>query len=332
MQASVDTVFDGFIGNTGPVNRLKRAIMIAALEGKQCLESVGLYGPKSTGKTELAKRISQALDLPRLELSETLIRSADDLATKIQETADAAGTPMRIDADDHGGTILRAPPMVVFIDEVHLLRPRVQQSLLKALEPDDRTLLSTIGTVDTSEVTFIIATTDPGDLDDAFKSRVARYELREYTLDELVDILDSHRLRRSDIPEEARAFDRECLEVFALVGRQVPRQALRHMRDAAREVRVGLLKPERGALRAYFWNNYGADDRGLTERDRRYLRLLFPDLVVGLDALAAQLGEGKSTISADLEPYLLRLGLIQRGRGGRYLTRQGRELVPSLQN
>jgi Holliday junction DNA helicase RuvB len=326
----VDQIFEGFVGNSGPVTRLKRALTIASIEEKRWLEPIGLFGPKSTGKTELARRIARALDLPKAELSETLLRSADDLAAKIQQTAEDAGTPMRMDVDEDGATILRAPPMVVFIDEVHLLKARVQESLLKALEPDDRTLLSSRGTINTRQVTFIIATTDPGDLGDAFKSRIARFELREYTIEELVQILEAHRERHSDIPPEASQFNEECLRIFARVGRLVPRQALRLMRDAARELRAGFMQSGAESLRRHYWDLYRADGLGLTDRDRAYLRVLFPDHVAGIDALAAQLGVGKSTISADIEPYLLRLGLVERRRGGRSLSRRGREEVPKL--
>jgi Holliday junction DNA helicase RuvB len=326
----VDQVFDGFIGNTGPVTRLKRALTIASLEGRRWIEPVGLFGPKSTGKTELARRISRALGLPKAELSETLLRGADDLARKIQETANEAGSTMRMESDPHGGVTLHAPPMVVFIDEVHLLRSAVQDSLLKALEPDDRTLLSTLGTIDTRQVTFIIATTDPGRLREPFKNRVARYELREYTLDELTQILAAHRERRDDIPAEASQFNDECLEVFARVGRHVPREALRLMREAARAVRVGFLNPTLEALKTQYRDEYGADDTGLRTGDRDYLRILFPDFTVGVEALAAQLGVDPNNVSEDLEPYLLRLGLIERGRTGRRLTAQGREFASSL--
>ena len=333
IQSRVNEVFDGFIGNDGPVTRLKRALTITLLEGNEWLDPVGLFGPKSTGKTELAGRVAEALRVPRAEVSETTLRSADDLASKIQQTADESGAIIRNEIDANGATILRAPPMVVFIDEVHLLRPRVQDSLLKAMEPDDRTLISNLGTFDTRQVTFIVATTHPGNLGAAFRSRVSRYELAEYDLSELVRILAAHRERRSDIAPEASQFSDECLAIFARVGRLVPREALRLMRDAASAVRVGFIDPTPESLRKQYREEYGADDElGLRERDRDYLRVLFPDQVFGVEALAAQLGMDTHTLSDDLEPYLLRLGLIELGRRGRNLTRRGRELVSSFQD
>lgn len=326
-QALIDSVFDGFIGNEGAVTRLKRFLTIARLEGRRALDPIGLFGPASTGKTELARRIATAMDLPTVELSETTLRSADDLAEKLRETARNNGVPLRMVVEQNRGTILKAPPLVVFIDEVHLLRPRVQESLLKALEPDDRTLLSTHGTIDTSEVTFIIATTDPGDLGNAFKTRIARFDLREYTADEIVAILQAQRDSRNDLPAAATQFGEASLKVLATVGRLVPRKAIGLLKEAAREVSVGLLAPDADALVDHFWTQLGIDRQGLADSDRRYLELLFPDRVVGVDSLAAQLGEGQSTISEDIEPYLLRLGLIDRARGGRSLTRAGRETV-----
>jgi Holliday junction DNA helicase RuvB len=327
VQSQINAVFEGFIGNDGAVTRLKRFITIARLECRRALDPVGLFGPASTGKTELARRIATAMNLPTLELSETTLKSADDLAEKIHSVAQSHGTPLRMLTDPIRGTILAAPAMVVFIDEVHLLRGRVQESLLKALEPDDRTLLSNLGTIDTSDVTFVIATTDPGDLGSAFKSRIVRFDLHEYTTDEIVAILRAHRESRDDLPMAASQLGDDSLKVLATVGRLIPRRAIGLLKETAREVSVGLLSPSAEALLDHFWTQLKIDQQGLTETDRRYLRLLFPDRTVGVDSLAAQLGDGQSTISEDIEPYLLRLGLIERARGGRRLTRAGRELA-----
>jgi holliday junction DNA helicase RuvB len=330
MQQEVRRGFDGFIGNTGVVARLERSMTVARLEGKKSLDPVGLFGPKSTGKTELAKRISKLLGVPKEELSETTLRSGDDLALKFREVADRANLAIRVRDTEHGATVLEVPPMVVFIDEVHLLRRRVQDSLLKAMEPTDRTLISSAGVFDTSKVTFIIATTDPGDLGSAFMSRVSRYNLREYDESEIIDILAAHIARDQDIPEVANEFHPEVLRIFARVGRRTPRRALELMKEAARERHVGLLSGDIENIRNHYRDLIGADDLGLVERDREYLRALFPDHVAGLDALAALLGEGTSTVANDLEPYLLRLGLIERTPSGRKLSQQGREWVAAM--
>jgi Holliday junction DNA helicase RuvB len=327
-RARIEETFAGFVGNTGAVQRIKRDLRYAALENHNWLDPIGLFGPKSTGKTELATRISSALGVPSIVVSETTLTSADDLGAKIRETADSRGQPLRMENRDLAGRVEVAPPMVVFIDEVHLLKARVQDSLLKAMEPNDRALLTTMGEIDTHRITFIIATTDPGRLRDAFKSRVSKIDLREYTLEEVVEILKSHRDRgTSSLPEEAHQFDDEALRVVATVGRMIPRQALLSLKDAARALRLREVQPTAADLRRYFWETRSADEAGLTDRDWRYMQLLFPDLRKGKDALAAAMGEDPTTVELEIEPFLLRLGLIERERVGRCLTQQGREGV-----
>jgi Holliday junction DNA helicase RuvB len=327
-RARIEDTFAGFVGNMGAVEWIKRDLRYAAIENHRWLDPIGLFGPKSTGKTELARRISEALRVPTVAVSDTTLTSADDLGSKIQEIADQAGEPMRIEMRDFGARVEVAPPMVVFIDEVHLLKARVQDSLLKAMEPNDRTLLTSHGEIDTRQITFIIATTDPGRLRDAFKSRVSKLDLKEYSLDEIVEILKSHRERSTTaLPEEVRQFNDEALRVVATVGRLVPRQALLCLKDAARAVRLRDVAPTAADLRRYFWETRSSDEIGLTERDWRYLQLLFPDSRKGRDALAAAMGEDPTTVELEIEPFLLRLGLIERERGGRCLTAEGREAV-----
>jgi holliday junction DNA helicase RuvB len=189
-------------------------------------------------------------------------------------------------------------------------------------------LLTTQGEIDTRQITFIIATTDPGRLREAFKSRVSKLDLKEYSLSEIVEVLKSHRDRsREDYPEEVGRFDNEALGVIGTVGRFVPRQALLCFKEAGRAVRLRDAEPTATDLRRYFRETRSADDAGLTERDWRYLQLLFPDLRRGRDALAAAMGEDPSTVEFDIEPFLLRLGMIERERGGRCLTADGREAV-----
>ena len=327
VKADVEEVFEGFIGNEGAVHRLKQYIIYAKLEQHKALKPIGLFGTKSTGKTELARRIARALAIPIVALSETRLTSGNDLAAWIRKTAEEAAIRFEHIAGPFGSTIDVAPAMVVFIDEVHLLRRRVQDSLLTALEPDDRLLRHSSGTMSTENLTFVLATTDSGRLRDALTSRIVRIDLAEYSLAEVVAILKTH-VGGDDYPSEIRKLDDDDLKVIARMGRQVPRQALIHLREAGQAIRLRDAKATAKDLQEYFYRVYKVDNNGLTERDRRYLSLLYPDNIKGLDSLTAEMGEGDtSNLEQDIEPFLLKLGLIRRERSGRCLTTKGFETV-----
>ena len=314
----------GFIGNQSAVDRLKRSLRFATHRGHRWLDPIGLFGPRSTGKTELARRISQALDVPVLQLSETNLRSAEDLARGLERVAQDHGSAMRNERVANGSMRMRAPPTVVFIDEVHLLGRRVQDTLLTAIEPNDRTLIAAGRTIDTSQVTFIMATTDPGRLSEAFRSRITALQLTEYSVEEIVGILLSHIHDRARFPQEAELLDHNALTAISVAGRLVPRQALQLLRDVSEAVALGDATPAEGGVRRYILETRTIDSRGLAERDYRYLRSLYPDLRKGAEALAVELGEDPTTIEYDIEPFLIRQGLVQRQSGGRSLSPKGR--------
>jgi Holliday junction DNA helicase RuvB len=115
--------------------------------------------------------------------------------------------------------------------------------------------------------------------------------------------------------------------VVATVGRLVPRQALLYLREVGMALDLGEVRPDSADMRRYFRETLTTDEQGLTDRDRRYLQLFFPDRLVGLEALATMLGEDPTTVEQEIEPYLLRLKLIVRERTGRKLTEQGRTYV-----
>ena len=127
--------------------------------------------------------------MPYLPLSETGLRDIDQLAERMQERAREARTPMTVVDHQGGQAVLRSPPMLVFIDEVHQLSARVQDTLLPVLEADDRMLRGSRVIIDARDVSFVIATTDWGKLRDAFRSRVRHVMLEPYNTDEVVQML-----------------------------------------------------------------------------------------------------------------------------------------------
>lgn len=326
--------FDGFVGNAAAVEALSIQLRYAEETGSLTMRSVGLFGPKSTGKTELSRRLAAAMHVPFLSFSETSLRDIDQLAQRMQEFARESGSEMRVIGREGGHAILRCPPMLIFIDEVHQLSGRVQDSLLPALEADDRTLRASRITIDVSAVTFVIATTDWGRLREPFRSRVRAIELEPYTVEEVAEIL---RFRIQALAEEhvdglqidpvVERLEEEALLAIATAAKAVPRVALDLLREVGMALRIRLCEPTAEAVWQHLQRLVPCDRHGLTRQDRAYLRAVFERGPLGIDNLATQLGIDRSNVSGAIEPFLVQMGWIRRETSGRILTAAGRRFV-----
>ena len=330
----VHPIFEGFVGNTAAVETLSIQLRYVEQTGAPAIRSVGLSGPKSTGKTELSRRLASALKVPYLPLSETGLRDIDQLGNRMQERAREAGAPMAVVNRQGGQAVLRSPPMLVFIDEVHRLSPRVQDTLLPVLEADDRTLRGSRVIIDAKDVSFVIATTDWGKLREAFRSRVREVMLEPYSTDEVVQML-RHRIEAAsqgtktvaDVDAAANQLSEDALVAIATAARAVPRVALDLLREVGMSLRIRVCGPDVDAVWGYLQKMVPCDRRGLTNRDRRYLRIVASRGPVGLDSIATELGTDRSNVERAIEPFLLQMGWVQRDSTGRTLTLRGRRLV-----
>ena len=151
-----DEAFQGFVGNEVAITKLKRLIRYARMRSIS-LPNLGLFGPRSTGKTELCRRIARAMGLPVLTLSKSTLNSEESFFKEVTK-----------ELSNNSDGMLCPDSMIVFIDEVHVLSQRIQDSLLTALERDDRCFRSKHGDIDTRNITFIMATTEPGKLSQPF--------------------------------------------------------------------------------------------------------------------------------------------------------------------
>lgn len=213
---------NGFIGNKEARRRLSRAVFSALGRGnRSCSDySFALCGPASTGKTHLAKLFAASLKIPFVSIEPQSVRRVHDIFLEIEKVCREHKEDIDIVPNEDGGYIL--PPMVVFIDEVHNLGKKVVQGLLKATEPNDRTMVTEEGLkVSTAHVCWMIATTDRGDLFDAFDTRFQKVNLRLYTKKEMARII---KLNNPDWESST------CLLV-AKYNSHVPREALAFARD-----------------------------------------------------------------------------------------------------
>ena len=314
---AVEQAFAGYIGNRAAVRRLKIECSVAMDSSPVSMPiNLMLCGPGGLGKTELARRVARALGLPFVDVPADTIRSVDKFLERIRATLAAAGLQPEAAGTDSGLPRLRYPPLVVFLDEIHLLRKPDQ--FLNLFEPSERRAVGTDEIGDLSAATFIGATTDKGELAAPFRTRFNMIDLEAYSAEEVAEIL---------VPSFESA-DRAFLVALANISRRNPRVALERAKEMRTHQRFDAASYPLtlAGLRRIARETWMVDEHGLTNSDREYLKALRTGRR-GFSNLAQLVPVGAEEIRTVIEPYLLQLGLINITRQGRELTELGRRWV-----
>ncbi|MEC2303864.1 MULTISPECIES: Holliday junction branch migration DNA helicase RuvB [Heyndrickxia] len=280
------------------------AVFIEAAKGRrETLDHVLLYGPPGLGKTTLATVIANEMGANIRTTSGPAIERPGDLASVL--------------------TALE-PGEVLFIDEIHRLPKAIEEVLYPAME--DFCLDIVIGKgsgarsirLDLPPFTLIGATTRAGSVSAPLRDRFGVISRLEYYNEaQLAEIV----LRTAGILETA--IDPEGAAEIARRSRGTPRIAnrlLRRVRDFAQVKGDGKVTLE---IANYALELLQVDKRGLDHIDHKLLKAIierFRGGPVGLDTIAASIGEERETIEDVYEPYLLQIGFLQRTPRGRVAT------------
>ena len=290
--------------------RMKENLQVfirAARERKEPLDHILLYGPPGLGKTTIAYVIANEMGLPIKATSGPALEKTGDLVALLTSMED-------------GG--------LLFIDEIHRLSPTLEEILYQAME--DYRLDITIGQgvggrvvkLELPPFTLLGASTRIGLLTAPLRDRFGIvHHLDFYSQEDLSRILQ----RAARILSVS--LDPGGAEEIARRSRGTPRIAnrlLRRVRDFAQVEDDGSIT---ALLAERYLERLEVDRYGLDETDRRLLMTIhekFEGGPVGLNTLAAAIGEETDTLEEIYEPYLLQIGFLDRTSRGRMITRRAR--------
>lgn len=298
-----------YIGQESIKKHLRIAIQSAQIR-KVSLEHILLYGPPGLGKTTLSAIIASEMQSHLKQTSGPAIEKQSDivsLLTSLQE-----------------GDIL-------FIDEIHRLRPQIEEILYSAMEDFAIDIMIGTGTgatsirMDIPKFTLVGATTKLAKISGPLRDRFGNVlKLDFYDIADLAEIV-----RRSFHILGISVKNSAIWELVAKKSRGTPRIVNRFVKTLRDYQIVGHDIGIASEAEKIF-TSLGIDSLGLDGLDRKILETLaysFAGRTVGLHTLASIVGEEEETIEDVVEPYLLKIGFLERTPRGRKLSESGESYI-----
>ena len=291
-----------FVGQAQARENLSVFIDAAKTRG-EALDHVLFHGPPGLGKTTLAQIVARELGVNFRSTSGPVLAKAGDLAAILTNLE---------------------PRDVLFIDEIHRLNPAVEEILYPAMEDYELDLVIGEGPaarsvkIQLAPFTLVGATTRSGLITTPLRDRFGiPVRLNFYSPDELLAIVE----------RGARVLDfaltKDGAREIAARSRGTPRIAGRLLKRVRDFASVAKQKSVDAKIADAALTRLEVDGRGLDGFDRRYLTLIaenFGGGPVGIETIAAALGEARDAIEEIVEPYLMQQGFVQRTPRGRVLA------------
>lgn len=291
---------DEYVGQQQMVESLRIAVKAAKMRDA-ALPHVLMGGPPGLGKTSMAYVLAEEMGSELIITSGPNLNKPEDVTAKLRA----------LDERD-----------ILLIDEVHRMKPKSAETLYSALEDGvvetSSRLRHSTSQVELAPFTMIGCTTHCGDLEAPLRDRMPlQFTLSHYSEEQIQEVL-----RRSAAIREV-SIGEEAISMLACASRGTPRVAnslLFRCRDYALVEGDSIVTV---AMTRACLDSMGVDSFGLNAADRHYLQVILRDYgggPVGVNAIASSLGERASNLEENIEPYLLRAGLLIRDRSGRVAT------------